>query len=241
MYHLIKNQTSEKSALPFYCELENPEIVVTTEFHAMRLVAEQFIKQIFSKAYQADIHTFYPDILMLNRDNGICGTVGIRSADDYALMVESYLQRSIETCLFEQKGLAVSRHNIVEVGNLAMAHEGMARWLIFLLTNFLHGAEFKWVVFTAVPKLVNAFRKMHLEPVFLANAKQELIVQNSTDNWGSYYDVKPAVYYGDISRAFAFFAAMVQSNMSLKVIADRAWEAGKLFKDRVGTIPAVVN
>ena len=171
--------------------------------HTGRAELEAFIKDVFARSYDADIHTFYPHLLGLRRpDKELAAVAGIRPADSEPLFCESYMESPIEVLLSKQYGKPVQRNQIVEVGNLAPSSVGQARWLIATMTAYLRSAGFTWVVFTAVPVLYNAFRRMELEPIELANANPLRIDTNLKDQWGSYYDGRPMVYAGNIEDAF---------------------------------------
>ncbi|MGB5540913.1 MAG: thermostable hemolysin, partial [Gammaproteobacteria bacterium] len=125
--------------------------------HARRAFAETFVGAIFRRAYGATLTAFYPLLLGLTRDDGEYAAVaGIRPAGAEALFSEHYLDRPVEQLL------TTGRAGIAEIGNLAPANAGQARWLICTLSAFLMGAGFTHVVFTSVPKLRNAFARMGL-------------------------------------------------------------------------------
>lgn len=103
------------------------------------------------------------------------------------------------------------RNSIVEVGNLAPAGPGQARWLIMTVTALLHHAGYRHVVFTAVPALYNAFRRMGLQPVALGRADPVRLGPGSRDDWGAYYRMEPMVYGGDIAHGYQH----IESSLSM--------------------------
>ena len=164
---------------------------------------EAFVRAIFLKAYAARISTFYPHLVGITRpDASFAAVAGVRPAATQSLFAEFYLDAPIETLIGARTGRAVARAGIAEVGNLAPASAGQARWLIAMLTAYLYAAGFSWVVFTAVPTLYNAFARMGLQPIGLAAADVSRLDPALQDDWGSYYDARPMVYAGDIRQGF---------------------------------------
>ena len=164
---------------------------------------EAFVREVFLRAYAARISTFYPHLIDISRPDGSYAAVaGVRPAASQGLFAEFYLDLPIEDSIFARTGRAVARGEIAEVGNLAPASAGQARWLIAMLTAYLYAAGFDWVVFTAVPTLYNAFARMGLRPIGLAAADVSRLDPALQDDWGSYYDAKPVVYAGEIREGF---------------------------------------
>ncbi len=160
-------------------------------------IVKQFIRDQFYKKYQAEINNFMPNLVsILNHKGQLKAAVGYRNAKLGPLFLEQYLSSPIETLLSTKSGQAVSRDQIVEVGNLACVTAGYARIAIIKLTQLLHNANYQWVVFTLTQELLNSFKKLNLTPQFLEIADQERII--SKDSWGTYYETSPVVMYGHI-------------------------------------------
>lgn len=172
--------------------------------HADRAKAEDFIRGTFHEVYRAEIAHFMPHLIRLNTfQNDLVAVVGYRDAASHPLYLEHYLDAPIEEVLAAQVGEPVHRRDIVEVGNLADAAPGGARAAIIILTAFLYSAGYRWVVFTGVPKLRNAFGRLGLEPVELAQADPARLPAGEQEAWGSYYAGQPLVMGGDIRQGFA--------------------------------------
>jgi len=196
--------------------------------HPQRGFAEAFVSAVFSKAYGARLEAFYPLLLGLTLDDGDYAAVaGIRPAGATALFSEHYLDQPVEHVLSTQ------RAGIVEIGNLAPASAGQARWLICTLSAFLMGAGFSHVVFTSVPKLRNAFSRMGLPLIRLADARRECLPPEQQAVWGSYYDSRPAVYAGDITAGTPALLVLMATDPELLRLSRRARAAGRAFT-RVG-------
>lgn len=185
---------------------------IHTDNTKTRAPLESFIQQIFMRAYNAHIHTFYPALISITRaDESFAAVAGFRSATK-PLFAESYLDQPVES-LLAKYGYVVERSAIVEMGNLAPANAGQARWLIAALTSFLYSAGFSWVIFTAVPALHNAFARMGIPLLTLAEADINCLDQKSKDEWGSYYKSRPMVYAANIHNSYNTLNQQISSNM----------------------------
>ncbi len=192
---------------------------------------EAFVRDVFLHAYQARIRSFYPHLLSITRpDDSFAAVAGMRPADTDALFAEQYLDQPIEQILAGH-GYLVPRESIVEVGNLAPASAGQARWLITALTAYLHAAGFSWVVFTAVPALHNAFQRLGLPLIELAPAEAHRLDASSQDEWGQYYQSKPMVYAGHILAGYNSLNRLIDPRLThLQQLWDEAQQAGALFR-----------
>jgi len=192
--------------------------------HPERATAEAFVQAVFKDAYDARLTCFYPLLMsIIWPDSRYAAIAGVRPAGAEKLFSEHYLDVPIEALLGEQ------REKIVEIGNLAPASAGQARWLICTLTAFLSGAGFTHVVFTAVPRLYNAFRRMGLPLLKHADARPECLSAAQVREWGSYYNSKPAVYSGDIRIGERAFRKLIATAPELQDISRRAFKAGRVF------------
>ena len=209
---------------------ETRELTLTLmdPIHPQRAMAEAFVRAVFAAAYHARLGSCYPLLLGISRDNGEYAAVaGIRPAGAAALFSEHYLDQPVQQILQTQ------RAGIAEIGNLAPASAGQARWLICTLSAFLIGAGFTHVVFTSVPKLRNAFYRMGLPLVRIAGADQQRLPPEERMDWGSYYDCKPAVYAGDISAATPALTRLMHSDPELSRLSQWASRAGQDFAHRL--------
>jgi hypothetical protein len=171
--------------------------------HADRAEIEAFIRATFFDVYQARVNIFMPHLVRLRTlHEHLVAVVGYRDAAEHRLYLEKYLDRPIEDVLSEHVAEPVRRRDIVEVGNLADAAPGGARAAIIILTAFLHSAGYRWVVFTGVPKLRNAFGRLGLDPIELAPADPERLTPEEQQEWGSYYAGQPLVMGGDIRQGY---------------------------------------
>lgn len=195
--------------------------------HAQRPLAEAFVGAVFRQAYAASLKNFYPVLLGLTQADGQYAAVaGLRPAGAEQLFSEIYLAQPVD------RMLETARNGIVEIGNLAPANAGQARWLICSISAFLMGAGFSHVVFTAVPRLRNAFRRMGLPLTHLADARRECLPAEQQAEWGSYYDSRPAVFAGDIVAGTPALQALMTADPALSALSSRAYAAGCEFAGR---------
>ncbi|PJA21751.1 hypothetical protein COX58_03490, partial [archaeon CG_4_10_14_0_2_um_filter_Archaea_38_6] len=54
----------------------------------------------------------------------------------------------------------------------------------------------------AVPQLLNAFKRLGMEPAPMVAANPERLPEDQRALWGSYYDERPMVCLGDIAAGF---------------------------------------
>ena len=187
---------------PLLTELPHPVgMDVITDGHAQRARAEAFVRQVFAACYGADIRSFYPTLLTFTQHAELMGVVGVRNDAERPFFAEQYLDAPLDELIGAQWDEPVEHTRIVEVGNLALLSPGQARWVIAAVTLFLHTAGFRWVLFTAVKPLINAFRRLGLNPIELAPADPARLSDNDSD-WGSYYAGHPLVCVGDIAAGY---------------------------------------
>lgn len=175
------------SAENVHTSISGPEADDRTEL-------EQFIHRIFSKAYDADVKEFMPQLMSLRNASGeLLAVCGLRHAESTSLFLERYLESPIEAVIAEKSGQQVDRIDIVEIGNLAVAHPETTRSLLASISVYLHGTSTTWGVFTGIPTLRNALSKLnvHLLPLGLASLAH--LPEDEQADWGRYYDEKPHV------------------------------------------------
>lgn len=167
-----------------------------------RPVLEQFVAASFAMAYGANLSHFLPRLMSLrDRSGGLVAVCGLRDARVERLFLEAYLDLPPEAILRAMTGRAVDRTGLMEVGNLAIARPGMARYLIAALTEHLHRLGKEWAVFTAVPALVNAFTRLGVRLVPLGRADIGRLPEAERGAWGRYYDSQPVVAAANVAQS----------------------------------------
>jgi len=199
------------AVIPYRIELQDPD-------DAGRPALESFVHSTFKRAYGADVRHYLPRLMSLtNHQNELIAAIGFHAAQNDPLFLEQYLDKPIEEVIGNKFDCNVQRRKIMEVGNLAIATAGGARGLILALTSYIKGAGFDWVVFTAVPSLINSFKKMGLELSPLVEARKDRLVADK-DQWGSYYDVKPMVVVGNVKQGYEILEQFLTLEHSLNVM-----------------------
>lgn len=194
---------------------------------ACRLAAEQYVRACFQQHYGADIRHFMPLLLSLRDEHNVLKAVlGFRHADQSPLFLEHYLERPVEQLLAAKLKAPVDRSRLVEVGNLAVSTAGGGRWLITALTAYLSTTSSEWALFTIGPALYNAFTRLGLELIDLAEARRESLPFEEQPRWGTYYDQRPRVMAGNIAQGHAVLWSLCQRERPMRELWLSAEQAG---------------
>jgi Thermostable hemolysin len=161
---------------------------------------ESFIRATFATHYNADVPSFAPNLMLLERDDHIVAATGWRCAGIDTLYLENYLDTPIEIAMARLAGQPVRREKIVEVGNLAGDKPGASIDVILTLARHLEGLGYEWVVFTATRELIGIFARLGLPLLALATADPSRLGDQARA-WGTYYDTRPIVVAGKIRMA----------------------------------------
>lgn len=196
--------------------------------HAARAETQDFIGRSFRLAHGAEVSTFHPELLRFEVDGRLGAALGYRDAGAHALFCEQYLDQPAEALAAAHLGETVARPEMVEVGNLAITDPGQARWVIAASTAFLAAAGYRWVLFTAIRPLANAFSRLGLKPLPLAVA-DPLRLPDRGAAWGSYYDAGPMVYLGDIHAGCRKLNGASQRRPNLQRLLHSARQLGDGF------------
>lgn len=174
-----------------------PSIVsITPAFAPERAQAEDFIKSIYKKSYDASIEIHYPVIMSVqNADGDLLAATGFRFAAKEPLFLEQYLDAPIDNIIHTQ------RSKIVEIGNLASQGGGASLYLFAALAAYLNYQEISHAVVTSTDFLERRFRQMGLRPERLAKADPSLLIGQG-ESWGSYYSTQPHVIAGSVTRGY---------------------------------------
>ncbi|HVL09876.1 MAG TPA: thermostable hemolysin [Burkholderiaceae bacterium] len=163
-----------------------------------RPAVEDFIRKIYWERYEASLHSFLPHLLAYrDTDGNMIAAVGLRLGSEGDLFVEQYLDGRAEHVIAKRRIANVPRTALAEVGNFAALTPGTARELILQLTWTLHSAHVRWVLFAATKQLRNAFDRLHLSTIELADASADRL-DGDRLQWGRYYDSEPRVMCGNV-------------------------------------------
>lgn len=195
--------------------------------HPRRAEVESFIADVYRARFGAALDAFLPHLLAFEDEAGaVRAAVGLQCGREGPLFVEQYLDVPAEVAIAQATGRPVARSEIVEVGNFAALRPGDARGVILGMARRLHAAGFRWVLFTATGQLRNAFARLHLHPVYLAEARAERLQRDATQ-WGRYYETHPHVMFGDLVAGAAAWAPAPQR------AADPCGPSGLAFAEAV--------
>lgn len=211
---------------PAACE---PRFVETSRpGAAFRLAAERYVRACFKAHYGAEIRHFMPLLMSLSdQQDDLKAVLGFRHADQQPLFLEHYLDRPAEQLLAEKLKSPVDRSRLVEVGNLAVTTAGGGRWLITALTAYLSTTGSEWALFTVGPTLHNAFTRLGLNLIELAEARRDRLPPEEQGCWGSYYEQKPRVMAGNIAYAHRVLWSLCLQEQPMMELWLRAAQAGR--------------
>jgi hypothetical protein len=174
-----------------------------TKSHPDREHLQSFIADTFYKTYGADVHHFSEILIGCRDEKGQwLAALGFSPINDKKVFLEQYLNLPLEQAIAAHVGQHTLRSEIVEVGNLAAIHAGAGRKLIMTMTRYLNAQGYKWVAFTATHNLLNSFKRLRIKLTQLAEADPKRLADEGK-NWGTYYDTKPQVMFGNIASGYA--------------------------------------
>lgn len=180
------------------------EVGLADAYDPARGALEQFVRAGLEAAYGARPARLMPRLLGVRSAGGeLMAVCGLRDPRYNLLYLEHYLDLPVESALERSAGVPVSRNGIMEVGDLALARPGCARYLIAALTAHLHDAGRRWAVFTAAPALRNAFARLRIELVTLGPARIGRLPAAERAQWGRYYDTRPLVMAASVAQSRA--------------------------------------
>lgn len=174
--------------------------------HPDRESLQNFIAGSFFKTYGARVRYFCETLVgCKDADGEWVAALGFSLAKNGKTFLEQYLDAPLENEIAAHVKIPICRTHIVEVGNLAATHVGAGRELIICMTRYLHQQGLSWVAFTATAGLLNSFIRLRLNPHVLTVADPARM-SDGGKSWGSYYDTKPKVMFGDIRTGYAQLA-----------------------------------
>lgn len=173
---------------------ENIVLAVSDADSPDRSEVEQFIHEVFAKTYNADVRQFMPELVTLRNENGaLVGAFGMRKAYQTPLFLELYLDAPVETVLSDRFNKTITRGQITEIGNLAVASPRSAGILIAHVIQHSLDVGVEWCVATAHHSLQNGLIKGGRDVYTLQAADKTRLSIAEQVAWGSYYENAPQV------------------------------------------------
>jgi len=161
---------------------------------ADRQEIEQFIHDVFAHTYGADVQQFMPQLISLRDENDeLVAAFGMRKAHLEPLFLERYLDAPIETVMSNRFNRTIARHQITEIGNLAVSNPRNAGVLIANIIQHSLDIQIEWCVATAHHSLQNGLIKGGRDVYALQGADKARLSPIEQAVWGSYYDNSPQV------------------------------------------------
>jgi len=174
--------------------MENIKAAVSDRNAPDRREVEQFIHDVFAKTYGANVQHFMPELVTLRDENGeLVAAFGLRKADKEPLFLEQYLDAPIETMLSKRFNRTISRHQVTEIGNLAVSNPRNAGVLIAHVIQHSLDIGVEWCVATAHHSLQNGLVKGGRDVFALQAADPARLDAAERQTWGSYYTNVPQV------------------------------------------------
>lgn len=182
---------------------------------------EAFIETSYLEAYGSHIGRHYPTLMSVQDDDGaIYAVVGFRLAGDEPLFLEQYLDGPAEAVLSDAIGTAVSRPEIVEIGNLASNGRGATIFLFAAMARHLMTLGAHFAVATATEELRGVFSKAGLGAMRLATADPDRLIDHGV-SWGDYYQTRPVVLAGSIQAAAAPLMRFAETAPTARAVRTR--------------------
>lgn len=169
--------------------------LTSSDIHAPdRQKIEQFVHDVFAKTYSADVQQFMPTLVSLRDEHGqLLAAFGMRKASEAPLFLERYLDLPVETVFSQRFNRVISRSQITEIGNLAVANPRNAGVLIAHVIQHSLDIGVEWCVATAHHSLQNGLIKGGRDVFALQAADKNRLSLAEQATWGSYYDNAPQV------------------------------------------------
>ncbi|WP_440056996.1 thermostable hemolysin (plasmid) [Pseudoalteromonas sp. T1lg65] len=192
-------------------------LVLATPEAANRQRLEQAIHYGFAKAFNADVHEYYPLLSQLNYRGGDC-FLGLRSAADSSLFVEQYTDLSIERYFANTP----TRTNIAELGNLYSTCRMATLGHFIIVAQALLDSDCQYLVFTATKQVRALMKLCQVKITELVQASDAIA---TAKDYGSYYQCSPIVCAVNLQDVIAVIA---QNQLYQHIQNDLVYEAKEL-------------
>ena len=176
------------------------KIEIVSKDSPHRPEVEHFITESYLTHFDATLKYFFPLILTIRniKNNELIAAVGIRSAKKEKLFSECYLDESIEQSIVKLESTLTSRGKIAELGNFVVKNRSDIKYVIPVLGKFIKTLNVDWVIYTLTRPIKTYFHKLGIELNHIVDADISK-VNGAAEDWGRYYNFKPAVYYSSVN------------------------------------------
>lgn len=182
-----------------------------------RASIEQFIASGFAKAYQADVHSFMPNLLGVSRAGDWQAVLGLRCAAHTELFIEHYLPAPVEQ-LLATYGMQAERSQLIEIGHLYASNRQSLLQLFVLMAYALDQLNYRYLLCAATTQVRGILSRHGIELTELAEAKAEALGHQAA-SWGTYYDTNPKVCVMDL----AAVTHVIHLDEKLTALAHQHW------------------
>ena len=175
------------------------KVELVTEASNIRNQVERFTYDSYVKHFDAHLTAFFPIILTVIRvsDNKIISALGLRYADIDSLFSECYLAEPIEKLIIHNNQHKIDRKRIIELGNFVVSKNSDVNRVMPIISKYIKSLDVEWAIYTLTKPIKSFFDAFNVELCLLGQANKEA-VNGAANDWGKYYDFKPAVYYSNV-------------------------------------------
>ena len=184
------------------CTADKQERIYMLTRHPQRHLVESFIGKRYMDDYGAKLSHFCTQLVISVFGTQLQAAIGYERADQQPLFLEQYFSLPVEQLIAQASNTPCTRSQIVEVGNLASDSPGALRRFILILGRYFVQQQYQWVVFTAIPSLLNTFEKFNV-PLFELGIADPQALGDKAEHWGNYYSKSPKVMAAHISTGMA--------------------------------------
>ncbi len=162
---------------------------------------ERFIEASYFERFGSVIAGHYPTLLGLQNTRGdVLAALGLRIAGEERLFLERYFDEPIERVIAQFAGLAPSRTEILEIGNMASIGRRASARLIAASAMYLQASRCRFAVVTATDELRTMLGAFGFTWERLAAAQADRLPDRGR-SWGRYYKQNPEILIGEIRQA----------------------------------------
>jgi hypothetical protein len=224
----IQQHTAARSPMLRKLLRFNPRFDLHRAGSPARSDVENYIADVFAKAYDAQVTGFAPFLISMSCAGSISAAAGIRPAAATPLFLEKYLDASIEQVLSHCYGIPVDRAEIFELGNLAALRPGVCQLIYLIMAGFLQRSGLRYAVFAGTRQVAKGVGKLGFCMETIVAADPARLGETATD-WGSYYDNDPHVMVLDLQKSMNVLRTLPLPSVLLSIYEPQIAELANHF------------